>query len=523
MDNEIISTKVTDYDFHIAHKDNYGVSYSDDGTKLIGIHEKKEFNCIKYQVKEGTKVICDYAFSKCPNVFRIIIPDSVEVIGVRAFSGCSSLKSIVLSNSLKTIKSFAFKDCKSLKEITLPNSLETLGEMAFSYTNIKEITLPYSLIRIEGNPITYNKVSIKSDSPYFMVEDNNLYSKGMRTIFSFQSETTSFTIPETVKEIASYAFWYSNLKNITITPNVRTIGINPFAKTTVQIKNLSPLFYLENDLLITNDKKTLICNLSKEKEIRLPSSITTISEAAFAFSIINKCILPNNLRTIKRHAFESCSQLSEINLPNKIEYIGDGAFMHCCSLEKIDIPKNIKYISNDLFCKCTSLKELKIPIGVTKIGEQAFWGCYSLNELTIPTSVIIIEKAAFRYCKKLNSVFIPQTVKRIGFYAFSDCQEITNIKKNRSSYKKYKSISLIATDIGNKERVKKMLPKYLHHIIKEQSLEDYVRSLNTLEENTEIEEVYNNESLEEVKCPRCGDWYYTSNGVCDTCGYPWNE
>lgn len=329
IENSIYSTEATDYDIHFSPKDKFGVSYSSDGNRLIGIQEKKDFGSIEYHIIDGTKIICDHAFSGCSCISKIIIPDSVEIIGSRAFANCRSLENIIFSNSLKTIKSFAFKDCKKLNNIILPNTLEYLGEMVFSYTNIKEIILPHSLREIEGNPIAYNKVSFISNSPHFVVEDNNLYTMGKKAILSYQSEVTTFTIPKTVETIGSYAFWYANLNSITITSNVSKIGINPFANANFELINLSSYFFFKNKLLMTKDKRTLISCLSKEPIVIIPLSVTTIAESAFCSKYITKCVLHNKLKRINNWAFEDCTELENISLPNSIEYLGQGAFYGC--------------------------------------------------------------------------------------------------------------------------------------------------------------------------------------------------
>ena len=86
--NNINPTEVTDYDIHISPKDKFGVSYSSDGTRLIGIKEKKDFCSTEYHIIDGTKIICDEAFSGCSHISKIIIPDSVEIIGSWAFANC---------------------------------------------------------------------------------------------------------------------------------------------------------------------------------------------------------------------------------------------------------------------------------------------------------------------------------------------------------------------------------------------------------------------------------------------------
>lgn len=68
-----------------------------------------------------------------------------------------------------------------------------------------------------------------------------------------------------------------------------------------------------------------------------------------------------------------------------------------------------------------------------------------------------------------------------------------------------------------------MLPKYLHRMIKEMTHKEFVNRKKSLYSNVNTEEEYDFGSLERVKCPRCGNWYFEDNGVCDICGYPWNE
>lgn len=470
-------TKVTDYDFVSAEKDKYGVFYSRDGLRLIDV-DNKTFSCREYRIKESVKIICDYAFAGCSTIINVIIPDSVEVIGERAFSGCCFLREVSLGHSVKIIKEFAFKDCKALRELKLPESLEEIGLMAFSYTSLKEIVLPKSLLKITGNPIVYNKVKFVNNSPNFTVENENLFTKNKRVLISFQSNVTSYIIPKSVVAISGYAFWYcSDLELITISPTVKWMGENPFAYTKAIIENLSENFILENNLLLTKDGSSLIGCYSNYKIINVPASVNVIKRNAFFRSEVVEVVLPDLVERIEDNAFESCIALQKINLPESIKYLGNGVF----------------------------------------------YGCKSFKEIIIPKSVQYIDRLAFRYCRNLKAVYIPDSVKRIGMYAFSDCQEITTVSRGRSIYRKYESMGLIATPPGNKEKIERMLPKYLHDIIKELTYKEFINCNMQLYENIKTEREYDYNYLDRVKCPRCGDWYYVDDGVCDTCGYPWNE
>lgn len=177
----------------------------------------------------------------------------------------------------------------------------------------------------------------------------------------------------------------------------------------------------------------------------------------------------------------------------------------------------------DVDNKTFSCREYRIKESVKIICDYAFAGCSTIINVIIPDSVEVIGERAFRDCRNLKAVYIPDSVKRIGMYAFSDCQEITTVRRGRSIYREYESMGLIATPPGNKEKIERMLPKYLHDIIKELTYKEFINCNMQLYENIKTEREYDYNYLDRVKCPRCGDWYYVDDGVCDTCGYPWNE
>ena len=89
---EELSTKVTQEDLENAIADEHGVRYSPDGKRLL--EGKQDLN--EYQVRPGTKVICDGAFMNCSSLRAITLPDSVTHIGDSAFEMCKFLRAITL-------------------------------------------------------------------------------------------------------------------------------------------------------------------------------------------------------------------------------------------------------------------------------------------------------------------------------------------------------------------------------------------------------------------------------------------
>ena len=99
-DNDItMLTMVTKQNWDEAIKDESGVLYSKDGKRLL---ERPDF-VSNYNIKEGTEIIGDSAFSWCKSLTSITVPPSVTAIGNRAFFNCECLTSITIPLSVTNI------------------------------------------------------------------------------------------------------------------------------------------------------------------------------------------------------------------------------------------------------------------------------------------------------------------------------------------------------------------------------------------------------------------------------------
>lgn len=247
---EIWRTDVTDEDRQNAVKDEFGVLYSADGIRLIDALR----NLVSYQIKEGTKVICDSAFCWKDGLKNIRIPNSVTQIGDRVFAECGSLQSINIPNSVTQIGKNAFSRCKALQSIHIPNSVTQIGNMAFfDCLSLQSINIPNSVRYIGINPFcNCPQLRLTSDNPHFKVINRLLVSSG-GTLISSLSSDAHITIPNSVTHIGNGAFYEhfalqtitipssvthieeasfimcKNLQTITIPNSVIRIGRNPFA------------------------------------------------------------------------------------------------------------------------------------------------------------------------------------------------------------------------------------------------------------------------------------------------------
>lgn len=274
------STTITHNDLVECIKDDFGIIYSKDGSRLLDA-KHIDVNIESYPILAGTKVICDHAFHHCKSISEIHIPDTIISIGQSAFSCCYDLKTINFPNSVISIGDNAFSWCKNLNKIVIPQSVINIGLNAFIGCG-KEI--------IDVSPM--NTIYDSRDSCNAIVESkcNKIVVGGKHTI-----------IPNSITEIGDNAFKScKGLTTIQIPDSVTIIGNNAFE----ECYDLSA--------------------------INIPNSISSIGDYAFSrCKSLQKIIIPDTITSIGDYAFNNCSNLSEVFFPDTIASIGINVFYMC--------------------------------------------------------------------------------------------------------------------------------------------------------------------------------------------------
>ena len=235
-----ISTKVTDQDRAEGVLDEWGVLYSKDGLRLL----KGNMSLTVYTVREGTRVICDEAFSWCRSLKTLNLPAGLTSIGNNAFYYCTSLETLNLPAGLKSIGANPFRGCDKLK--------------------------------------------LSNHSSHFKIQNNLLLSSDGSQLISYMGKESSVTIPDCVRSIGDYAFYYC--------------------------RSLAAL--------------------------NLPAGLTSIGDSAFSeCKSLVTLNLPDGLKSIGNNAFYECISLETLNLPEGLTSIGDSAFSWCKSLAALYIPQ----------------------------------------------------------------------------------------------------------------------------------------------------------------------------------------
>ena len=184
-------------------------------------------------VIEGT-VVTDYTGTAT----ELTIPDGVTEIGRRAFSGNQTLELVTLPESVTIVGDYAFAYMYNLKSIDMPG-VTSIGDSAFSCVNSQGNTS--SLTAVSMPKVTeIGEEAFEYATALTSVELPEVLTIGVRAFFQCTSLTgitmpkaetigdqafgwtalTSFSVPDTVREVGDTILLATPLKSLSVSLNV---------------------------------------------------------------------------------------------------------------------------------------------------------------------------------------------------------------------------------------------------------------------------------------------------------------
>lgn len=151
--------------------------------------------------------------------------------------------------------------------------------------------------------------------------------------------------------------------------------------------------------------------IGSEREIVIPKKINNrpvaiIGENAFENYDMTYISLPDTVTTIRKHAFDNCSCLTEINLSDSLTKIEECAFYSCDELKEISFPDSLKSIGKSAFRSCENLSKVEFSDKLEHISDRAFEGC-AISTAELPESLCSLGNDAFASCNNLKELYIP--------------------------------------------------------------------------------------------------------------------
>lgn len=247
----------------------------------------------------------------------------------------------------------------------------------------------------------------------------NLKTKELMISARVENEGTSsqFIV---IERVSAFPVAKQHIESITLPENVIVDGYP------VNIEEIGLHAFREIDcdkLILPNRVRVLherALSLITAKEVIIPSSIVEIPEKCFHRSTIKKItfLSPQNIKSIRKGAFESVKGLQELTWPAGCKYIPRECFFGAY-IKKLKGIKNVEDIGSMAFAATSELKSLSWPAKCKTVPESCFMNSY-IQKINGLENVSVIGNGAFQGTLSLNSLSWPSQCQKIPERCFQE-------------------------------------------------------------------------------------------------------
>ncbi len=191
---------------------------------------------------------------------------------------------------------------------------------------------------------------------------------------------TSIILPRSIKRIGLAAFSGVPIRTINLPDGLSIIGTAAFG------------------------------GCSKLTDVELPKTLENIEDEAFSGCAMSSITIPESVKHIGNRAFFICPNLTAFygkyaSADNRSLIVANTLNSVISNLTEFNIPQGVRELESHVFESQHLLSSIHIPQSLVSIGNMAFFECNNLTSITIPENVVTIEYYAFQNCSHLNTIY----------------------------------------------------------------------------------------------------------------------
>lgn len=285
----------------------------------------------------------------------------------------ATVKNGAVAYTVTEVGTAGFSACNA-SSVTIPSTVTRLSTAAFEgIAPMTTVTIPASVTSVGANPFracaNLTSIKVASGSASFSSDGTALFDSGKSTLLSVPGGLSSYSIPSSVRTIATEAF--------------------------------------------------LGC--SKITAVAIPNGVTTIKNSAFySCQGLVSLTIPPSVTSIEFGFITMCGNLASISTAGNTSFLVQGGVLYDSEMTKVlgvapvsmpgalKIPETVTRIESYTFWGCGKLASIEIPVSVTYIGPQSFAGCTNLK-------TVICNSGKFN-AKMIRSAFVNTNTAQIAVY-----------------------------------------------------------------------------------------------------------
>lgn len=195
------------------YEDSYDITTSLDANGVLtisGTGKMPTAQCYSHNKPFGSVVHLNRTtkeWGSRDSIYKVVIMDGVTSIGANSFAGCENLREVIIGKDVTEIGEYAFELCPNLTYIDIPKNVQRISASAFERSGLKKVKLHEGLQSIGAYAFWGSQLGEVTIPKNTRIVETGAFS-GMRSapLHDVSCGVTNAVISEGVGEIATGAF-----------------------------------------------------------------------------------------------------------------------------------------------------------------------------------------------------------------------------------------------------------------------------------------------------------------------------